>query len=116
MRRRVCPLLIQLAALHHGRSPHLLCPGVPGKESKTDKMKEDAILSLTMFLSEIDIPAQRQRQGLSGGVSGLSLTELSRRLKRDVSSLSAVAERVLSRSREDSYLEKKKQLLERALF
>ena len=49
-------------------------------------------------------------------VSGLSLTELSRRLKRDVSSLSAVAERVLSRSREDSYLEKKKQLLERALF
>ena len=79
-------------------------------------MKEDAILSLTMFLPEIDIPAQRQRRGLSDGVSGLSLTELSRRLKRDVSSLSEVAKRVLSRSREDSDLEKRKQLLERALF
>ena len=49
-------------------------------------------------------------------VSGMSLTDLSRRLKRDVSSLSGVAERVLSRSREDSDLEKRKQLLERALF
>ena len=49
-------------------------------------------------------------------VSGMSLTDLSRRLKRDVSSLSAVAERVLNRSREDSHLEKRKQLLERALF
>ena len=41
--------------------------------------------------------------------SGLSLTELSRRLKRDVSSLSAVDERVVSRSREDSDLEIRKQ-------
>jgi len=69
-----------------------------------------------MFLSEIHIPAQRQRQGLSDGVSGLSLTELSRCLKRDVSSLSGVAESVLNRSREDRDLEKRKQLLEKALF
>ena len=116
MCRRICPLFIQLAALHHGRSPHLLCLGVFGKESKTVELTEDAILSLTMFLSEIDILAQRQRRGLSGGVSGLSLTELSRRLKRDVSSMSGVAESVLRRSREDSDLEKRKQLLERALF
>ena len=44
------------------------------------------------------------------------VSELSRRLKRDVSSLSAVAERVVSRSREDSDLERRKQVPERALF
>jgi REP element-mobilizing transposase RayT len=49
-------------------------------------------------------------------VSGLSLTDLSSRMKRDVTSLSAAAERVFTRSRENSDLEKRKQLLEKALF
>jgi len=59
--RDVSPHLSPLhttGALHHGRSPHLLCLGVFGKESKTVELTEDAILSLTMFLSEIDILAQ----------------------------------------------------------
>ena len=49
-------------------------------------------------------------------VSGLTLSDLGRRLKRDVSSLSKVAERILSRSREDSDLEKRKQLLGKTLL
>ena len=49
-------------------------------------------------------------------VSGLSLTDLSIRMKRDASSLSGAAERVLSRSKEDSDLAERKLLLEKALL
>ncbi len=49
-------------------------------------------------------------------IGGMSLTDLGRRIKRDLSSLSAAAERLLSRSKVASDLEKRKQLLERALF
>lgn len=49
-------------------------------------------------------------------IGGMSLTDLGRRIKRDLSSLSAAAERLLTRSKVDSDLEKRKQLLERALF
>jgi len=49
-------------------------------------------------------------------VRGMSLTDLSRRLKRDVSSLSHAADRIIRGSKEDSGLEKKKQLLEKVIF
>jgi REP element-mobilizing transposase RayT len=49
-------------------------------------------------------------------VRGMSVTDLGRRLKRDVSSLSHAADRIIRGSKEGSDLEKRKQLLEKAIF
>lgn len=49
-------------------------------------------------------------------ISGLSLTDLSRRMKRDVSSLSHAADRITRHSKEDSDLAKRRRLLAKALY
>ena len=49
-------------------------------------------------------------------LSGLSLTELGRRMKRDLSSLSLAADKIISRSKEDGELRKKKDILEGRLL
>jgi len=47
---------------------------------------------------------------------GSSLTDLSRRMKRDISSLSHAADRIIRGSKKDGDLEKRKHWLERAVF
>jgi len=49
-------------------------------------------------------------------ISGLSLTDLSKRMRRDVSSLSAAAERILGSSKEDKELERRKRILREELL
>jgi REP element-mobilizing transposase RayT len=49
-------------------------------------------------------------------ISGLSLTDLSRRMKRDVSSLSEAADRIIRCSKEDGNLGRKKKMLEEVFY
>ena len=48
-------------------------------------------------------------------VSGLSLTDLGRRMKRDVSSLSLAADKIMRCSKDDGEIRKRKQILEKKL-
>ena len=49
-------------------------------------------------------------------VNGLALTDLSRRIKRDISSLSEAAERILNCSKEEGELGKRKKILDKELL
>jgi len=49
-------------------------------------------------------------------IDGLSLTDLSKRLKCDVSSLSLAADKIIRFSKEDGEMRKRKKILEKALL